>query len=211
MKVPVVRLFSLIAVLGLGLTNTAAAQLQFGVTAGLNFNRLTDISFGEAEANFDNKTGWHIGVWAEVGLGPLDLRPGVRYMDAGNLFNGLSDIFEFDDFDDDFDVNLVEVPILLRYGFGSPVVKPYVFAGPVIRFPSASNDLIEDDFNSPTLAGELGLGLEVALGGISLYPEIAFTFGLTSFIDEDETIIGSITTDNSQHLNVAMLRLGIGL
>jgi len=210
MKATVVRLLSLVVVLGFGFVNTAAAQFQFGVTAGLNFNRLTDISFGEVEANFDNKTGWHIGVWAEVGLGPLDLRPGVRYMDAGDLFNGLSDIS--DAIDDDFDVNLVEVPILLRYGFGPPLVKPYVFAGPVIRFASGADDLIEDDIKSPTMAGELGLGLEVSLGGISLYPEIAFTFGLSSFI-EDEIIVGFATfsTDDSQHLNAAMLRLGIGL
>jgi len=82
----------------------------------------------------------------------------------------------------------------------------------VIRVPSGVDKAIDGDLKTPSLAGELGLGVQVALGGISLYPEIAFTFGLSSFI-HDELIIGFATfsADDSQTLNTAMLRLGVGL
>ena len=80
------------------------------------------------------------------------------------------------------------------------------------RFVTGVSDLVDDDIKSPTLAGEVGLGLQVSFGGIKLYPEIAFTFGLSNFID-DEIIVGFaiFTTDDTQKLNTAMLRLGVGL
>lgn len=216
MKDQSLRLFLVVTVIGLGLAAAAPVQAQkFGFTAGLNFDRLSDISVSgsvgaSAEATFDNKTGWHIGVWTDIPLGVVSIRPGVRYMSAGQLFEGLSDLNPA--VEDDFDINLVEIPVLLRFGFGAPVLKPYLFGGPVIRFPAGVDNVIDGDLKSPTLAGEVGLGLQVALGGISLYPEIAYSFGLSSFID-DELILGFVTfsTDDSQKLNTAMLRLGVGL
>ncbi len=211
MKDRLLRLFLVAVVASFGLMAASPAHAQFGVTAGLNFDRLSDVTFNDVDANFDNKTGWHVGVWADFSLGVVTLRPGVRYMNAGKLFEeGLSDINAAAV--DDFDITLVEVPILLRFGLGAAVVKPYVFAGPVLRFPAGVDDIIDDDLKTSSIAGELGLGLQLALGGFRLYPEIAFTFGLSSFI-EDELIIGFATfqTDDTQKLNTAMLRLGVGL
>ena len=210
MKERMLRLFLMAAIAGLSLAAASPAYAQFGVTAGLNFDRLSDVAFNDVDANFDNKTGWHVGVWTEFSLGVVTLRPGVRYMNAGKLFEGLSEVNAA--IVDDFDIHLVEVPILVRFGLGAAVVKPYVFAGPVLRFPAGVDDIIESDLNSPSIAGELGLGLQLSLGGFSLYPEIAFTFGLSSFI-QDELILGfaTLSTDDSQKLNTAMLRLGVGL
>ena len=91
------------------------------------------------------------------------------------------------------------------------VIKPYILAGPVLRIPIGVDNVIDTDLNSLTLAGELGFGVAVPLAGLTLYPEIAFTFGLSSFAN-DEIIIGFATfsTDDSPHLNTAMLRLGVG-
>ncbi len=206
------RLGLLATIVGLCLAGPASAQVeQFGVTAGLNFDRLTDVSLNNADANFESKTGWHAEVWLDFSLlGVLTLRPGLRYMDAGRLFDGgLSDIVS--DVEEDFDISLVEVPVLLRFGFPAPVIKPYILAGPVLRLPIGVDNTIDSDLKSLTLAGELGFGVEVPFGGLNLYPEIAFTFGLSSFTN-DEIIIGFATfsTDDSQHLNTAMLRLGVG-
>lgn len=203
-------LFIMTAMVGLGMARPAAAQIQFGVTAGLNFDRLSDVAWNDVDANFENKTGWHAGVWVDFSMGPLALRPGVRYMQAGQLFTGLSDVSS--NIRSDFDINLVEVPILLRYGFGAPVVRPYIFAGPVLRFPSGNDEVINSDLKSVSYAGELGLGLELSLGGIHLYPEIAYTFGVSQFI-KDDIIIGHVplSADESQKLNTAMVRLGVGL
>ncbi len=211
MKKHVPRLGFLATVVGLCLAGPASAQInQFGFTAGLNFDRLTDVSLNNVDANFDSKTGWHAEVWIDLSLlGILTLRPGLRYMDAGKLFEGLSEIDERAV--DDFDITLVEVPILVHFGFPAPIIKPYILAGPVLRFPVGVDNTIDNDLNSLTLAGELGFGVAVPFAGLTLYPEIAFTFGLSSFTN-DEIIIGFATfsTDDSQHLNTAMLRLGVG-
>lgn len=215
MKTHVLCLGLLATLVGVGLAGSASAQFQrLGVTAGLNFDRLTDISLNNVDASFDSKTGWHVEVWADFSLlGVLTLRPGLRYMEAGQLFEGLSEVSATSSLDiaDDFDINVVEVPVLLRFGFPSPVVEPYVLAGPVLRLPINVDNTIDDDLNSLTVAGELGVGLAVPVGGLTLYPEIAFTFGLSSFTD-DEIIIGRATfsTNDAQHLNTAMLRLGVG-
>ena len=211
MKKHVHRLGLLATVVGLCLAGPASAQIsQFGFTAGLNFDRLTDVSFNNVDANFDSKTGYHIEVWVDLSLlGVLTVRPGLRYIDAGKLFEGLSEIDERAV--DDFDITLVEIPVLIHFGFPVPVIKPYVLAGPVLRFPVGVDNTIDNDLNSLTLAGELGFGVAVPFAGLTLYPEIAFTFGLSSFTN-DEIIIGFATfsTDDSQHLNTAMLRLGVG-
>ena len=212
MKKHVYRLGLLAIVVGLCLAGPASAQIkQIGFAAGLNFDRLTDVSLNSIDANFDSKTGWHAEVWIDLSLlGVLTLRSGLRYIDAGQLFDGgFSGIIA--DVEDDFDINLVEVPVLVRFGFPVPIIKPYILAGPVLRFPVGVDNIIDTDLKSLTLAGELGFGVEVPLAGLTLYPEIAFTFGLSSFTN-DEIIIGFATfsTDDSQHLNTAMLRLGIG-
>ena len=211
MKKHVHRLGLLATVVGLCLAGPASAQInQIGFTAGLNFDRLTDVSFNNVDANFDSKTGYHIEVWVDLSLlGVLTVRPGLRYIDAGKLFEGLSEIDERAV--DDFDITLVEIPVLIHLGFPAPIVKPYVLAGPVLRFPVGVDNTIDNDLNSLTLAGELGFGVAVPFAGLTLYPEIAFTFGLSSFTN-DEIIIGFATfsTNDSQHLNTAMLRLGVG-
>ncbi len=211
MKKHVHRLGLLATVVGLCLAGPASAQIsQIGFTAGLNFDRLTDVSLNNVDANFDSKTGYHIEVWIDLSLlGVLTVRPGLRYIDAGKLFEGLSEIDERAV--DDFDITLMELPVLVRFGFPVPVIKPYILAGPVLRFPVGVDNTIDNDLNSLTLAGELGFGVAVPFAGLTLYPEIAFTFGLSSFTN-DEIIIGFATfsTNDSQHLNTAMLRLGVG-
>ncbi len=211
MKKHVHRLGLLATVVGLCLAGPASAQIsQIGFTAGLNFDRLTDVSLNNVDANFDSKTGYHIEVWIDLSLlGVLTVRPGLRYIDAGKLFEGLSEIDERAV--DDFDITLMELPVLVRFGFPVPVIKPYILAGPVLRFPVGVDNTIDNDLNSLTLAGELGFGLAIPFAGSTLYPEIAFTLGLSSFTN-DEIIIGFATfsTNDSQHLNTAMLRLGVG-
>ena len=212
MKKHMHRLGLLATVVGLCLAGPASAQInQFGFTAGLNFDRLTDVSLNNVDANFDSKTGWHAEVWIDLSLlGVLTVRSGLRYIDAGQLFDGgFSGIIA--DVEDDFDINLVEIPILVRFGFPVPIIKPYILAGPVLRFPVGVDNIIDTDLKSLTLAGELGFGVAVPFAGLTLYPEIAFTFGLSSFTN-DEIIIGFATfsTDDSLHLNTAMVRLGVG-
>ncbi len=187
----------------------AAMAQTFGVSAGGNFQRLSDISVNDLRTQFESQTGWHVGAWVELPLGPAGLRGGARYMAAGKLFEGLQS--NFPSAQENFDVSLVELYLLLRLGIPSPVISPYVFAGPVFRIPSSSDEEISEDLRILSYAGEIGGGIKVGLGPINLYPEIAYVFGLTRFI-EDELILQLISQQvgDPQRLNMAMLRLSVG-
>jgi hypothetical protein len=191
----------------------APAHAQFGIYAGANFDQLSDIDITDGgEAALDSRTGWHIEAWIDLPLGPIGLRPGVRYMDAGQLYDGLRDD-EGVNVGEDISVNMIEVPLNLRYTFAaSPVASPYVTAGPVLRFPLTDEDDFNDDLEAISVAGGLGFGVALRLSGIRLYPEIGYTFGITRLVDDD-FMIGDFTfqADEEQYLNSLLLRIGVGL
>ncbi len=176
---------------------------------GANFQRLSDIRLNALDTKFQDQNGWHAGVWVELPIGSFGARVGGRYMAAGQLFDGLQD--NFPAVQDSFDVTLAEVSLLLRYGLRSPLVAPYVFAGPVLRFPFGTGEDISDDLKPLSYAAEIGGGLEIRLGQLSLYPEVAYVFGMTRFI-EDELVLEVITLSvgDPQKLNAALVRLSVG-
>lgn len=187
-------------------TQTADAQ-GLGLSVGANFNELSDIDSGDREATFDNATGWHLHLWVDLPAGPIALRPGIRYMDAGAVFQDDDLVIP----DEEQAISLLEIPIDLRYRFTVPIVTPYVLAGPVLRFPTGNDD-DSDRLQSFSVAANLGVGAELGLAGLRVYPELKYTFGITRFTEE-EYELGGVTfqADDSQHLNAIMLSLGIGL
>lgn len=195
--------------LALALAAPTARAQGLGITGGGNFAELSDIDTGDRQATFDNVSGWHIGLWLDVPLGPVALRPGIRYMGAGELFEDA----RVDDVPGAFQeasVDLLEIPIDVRFRFGLPLIAPYVMAGPVLRFPAGDDD--EERFRAFSLAGGAGVGLEVGLGGLRLYPELKYTFGITRFTEESYELGGvTISPDEDQRLNAVMLSIGIGL
>ena len=205
---PSFRTFTVAAVLLAALLTTAPnARAQVGIAGGANFDDFGDVKNSDSDNITENATGYHVGLFYEFGAGPLRVRPGVFYMDAGS--------FEFPDPDDlagearSFDLNLVEVPIDLRLRLLSlPLVKPYVTAGPVLRiltndggddFPGSTEDL--------SLAANVGGGVELGLPGSSLrfYPELRYSFGVNDIVDD----YGFQGENDSSRLNNFMLRLGI--
>lgn len=204
-----IRIIAIVFV-GSFLIPNALAQ-SFGVSAGGNFQRLSDIDLNQLETKFESQTGWHVGAWIEVPLGPMaGLRGGGRYMAAGKLFEGLQS--NYPSIRENFDVSLFEIYVLLRMGLPSSVVSPYVFAGPVFRLPTKTKSEISDDLKVLSYAGEIGGGLMIGLGPVKLYPEVAYAFGLTRFI-ENEIVLNliSLQVGDPQKLNMAMIRLSVGL
>jgi len=209
---------SLLAVLtlaiGLHAGITQEAHAQFGVAAGLNFENPGDVNIADGvEGTFGNSTGFHVGVFYDFAVGPLAIRPGVFYRDAGNIDysqEGGADV----DLPNDFDLSLIEVPIDLRFRMATPVVKPYLLAGPVFSFPSSDDDVFDESLESIYVSGSIGAGLEVAVPvvGIRLFPEIRYAFGLNSFIKDDAEIFGvNVDAEDTSKLNAFMIRLGVGL
>ncbi|MEX0748188.1 MAG: outer membrane beta-barrel protein [Rhodothermales bacterium] len=183
-----------------------------GVSVGANFNDLSDINAGNREETFENASGWHVHLWLDLPLGPVALRPGIRYMDLGNLFEDSSIEDRFSAFDPDQAVALLEIPIDVRIRLGLPLISPYVLAGPVLRFPTETGEENQFQLKSFSVAAGVGVGVEIGLVGFRLYPELKYTFGITRFTEE-EFRIGGVTfeADDDQRLNAIMLSLGVGL
>lgn len=198
--------YSFLLLLFFAAVQPSQAQVSFGVMAGLNFAELDDIDTGSAQRTFESRSGYHIGVYTDLAGGPLALRIGVRYLDAGPLFE---DGGIFDPNEDEFNVNFVTVPVDLRFRMNAPFVKPYVFGGPEFRF------LTDTDENQNrykikdlSMAANVGFGLQFSLGGLNLLPEFRYSFGLSGLNDQDQ--IGGIQLAEDQKVKLFMLSLGLG-
>jgi hypothetical protein len=201
-----IAFLGLLALLLLGSFSATTAHAQIGFAIGANFNELSDID-SDPPATFDNATGFHIGVFYDLGVGPVALRPGLFYMDAGDFdANGPS----FDD--QSFDLQFIEIPVDVRFNvLTAPIVRPYVLAGPVFRFAQTSDDDFKDSLNDFSYAANVGFGLEIGspVGGITLYPEFRYAFGISSITDDSEFLGANFTADEDQQFNAFMLRLGV--
>jgi len=182
------------------------ADAQLGVAAGLNFESLTDIS-GSRSATYDNASGYHFGVFFDTDSSPLALRLGAYYRDMGEVELDLGE------FGQAFDLSLLDVALDVRFAvLPLPLVKAFVSAGPVVSFPSSSNDEYEESLQSTTVSGNVGGGLAISLGGLTLIPELRYSIGVSRFMKDEFSIRGiEFVTDDVQRSNSVMLRLGIVL
>lgn len=200
-----VRLFVLTAVIFVLMMRADTAQAQFGVAVGANFDSMSDIS-GDRSATFDNASGFHIGVFYDLPVGPVAVRPGLFYMNVGS-FDAESEGSVISD----FDLNLIEVPVDVRYRLMLPFIKPYAMAGPVLRFANSGDDDFSDSLNNFSVAGNIGLGVEIGAPGaqIRLFPEIRYSFGISRLVDDVEFLGATFSTEDNIRLSSFMLRLGI--
>lgn len=183
--------------------NSASAQL--GVAAGLNFDNFSDIS-GDRQATFDNANGYHVGVFYDLGAGPIGLRVGAFYRDVGDVDLTLDGV------DDAFDLTMIDVPIDVRFNLtATPIIRPYLTAGPVLSFPSSGVEDYDNALADVSVSGNVGAGLAISLGGLRLFPEVRYAIGVSRFM-KDSFSIGSVDfeANDVQRQNSVMLRLGIG-
>lgn len=194
----------------IGISGAAFAQTpRIGFSAGYNYSKLADVDFGSGPTSFENAQGWHMEIWFDVPVRNLALRPGLRYVAAGRIFEFSNDANP--NLRDDFNISLFEIPIDFRFRFNMQIATPFVTVGPVLRFPSGAKDEV-DGMRNISMAGGFGVGLEMRFGIIMLYPELKYTFGITQFTDEEFQIAGlPFSTTDTRVLNGVMLRLGVGL
>ena len=171
----------------------AHAQLLpgFGVTGGLNFGSLSDA----AGADLSESTGYHAGIFADFGLGPIGARASVLYVRVGDL--------ELPVFNDP-EVSFVAVPLDLQYRFPTPVLKPYALVGPEARF--AIGDLADLEAKDVAVALNIGVGAELsAIIGPKAFAELRYGFDVTGFAP------GDFEGDEDFKVNAFYLRVGVGL
>ncbi len=191
-------LFTLLAVLAVA----QPAQAQFGIAVGANFDKASDFSIGNSSESFDSATGYHVGVFFDLPLGPVALRPGIFYTDVGSLEPEGSGIST-----PKADLSLVEIPVDVRYRILLPMAKPYLLAGPVFRLANQSDD--EVDLSQFSMAGAAGAGLELSLAGLRPFVEARYQFGVSKFIDSYQVGNVSVESEDDVKLNSFMIRAGI--
>ncbi|MBL7978102.1 MAG: outer membrane beta-barrel protein [Bacteroidetes Order II. Incertae sedis bacterium] len=185
---------------------TPAANAQFGIEGGLTFNQLSDAKVNNVTESFESAQGKHLGIFYGMGRN-VGLRLGLRYSDAEGLYKGLSSGNT-----EGFKASFVEMPVDLRLRVNTPLLKPYLVAGPLLRVAAGSdNDEFKDAIKSLNVAASIGGGVELRLGGLSLYPEINYTVGVSSFLKTGATVGGiSINAADDSQLNQFVIKLGIG-
>lgn len=149
----------------------AAAQINFGMKAGLNINKM-DIS-GNGNLDSDNRAGWFIGPTAEfkipiVGLG----------VNGALLFDQRKT--KLDDHST-YTENYLAIPVNLKYNFGmSSIAGFFLNGGPQFSCRIGEKNRTWDDYgyDSKTWATSFNVGAGVRLGGhLDLGANYNFTVG----------------------------------
>lgn len=182
------RAFVLLVVVGLlGWGTMAPAQAQLGVAGGLNFESIDDVEAGSGSATLDNSTGYHVGLVYDLSVGPVGIRPGVYYRRVGT--------FDLSSVDNQlanakYTVSAWEIPVDLRYRFlSTPVLSPYLAAGPKATIPRGEGDF-DEAVTDIAYSLNVGVGADISLPGVgwTLQPELRYTFGASGFFEEDKQV-----------------------
>ncbi|PEN14377.1 hypothetical protein CRI94_04910 [Longibacter salinarum] len=192
------------------LVGASPAHAQLGIAGGLNFESSDDISTSSADANFENSTGYHIGVVYDAGFGPVNIRPGFFYRKVGT--------YEFGNTTGGgaagtIDISTFEVPVDVRLNLlVTPVITPYVLAGPMLTIPRSNVDGFGngDDFDDFTedmsLSANVGAGVQLNLPAVpfKLQPELRYEFGISEYVDTD-----AVEVSESPKFSAFSLRLNV--
>ena len=213
-------LLALVAALGFVAVSSPAASAQvpfipqFGVLGGVNFASLSDaraaVGGADGEASLEGSTGFHVGAFAELGLGPIGIRPAVMFVKAGSIeFPSLNNV------GDTFETSYIAIPVDVRYSpLPTPIIKPYFLAGPEVRLPLGD---IADIRNSRSIAVGANIGVGAKLGAIvgpTFFGEIRYAFDITGFVEDKELAVGEDTvldTSGTFGLNGLFVTVGVGL
>ncbi len=205
----------LVAVVALGASSPAAAQ--FGIAAGLNFDSIDDIDSGSQNlrGTFDQASGYHAGIFYDLGAGAVGLRFGLFYRDLGDI----GDKILVDDVQVpvSVDLSMIEVPVDVRFTVHSAErTAPYILLGPVISLPrthsddAAVNKTFDEALKTLMIAGTVGGGVVLNLGTIAVMPELRFAFGLSGLTGK-KFQFGDTTfsIDETQKVRSVQLRVGL--
>ncbi|MEB2786739.1 porin family protein [Algoriphagus persicinus] len=112
--------------------------------------------------NGESKFGYHVGVFARIGLGPLYLQPEVLYTQTQGQFTFDSDDQPIKEYEADF--NRLDIPLMVGFKFFK-VLR--VQAGPIAsininsEIKDAGETVRDVDFDNATLGYQAGLGLDI--------------------------------------------------
>jgi len=176
-----------------------AQNITFGVKGGIN---IADVSTDaiDFEDLTSAKTGFVGGAFATFGLGGVfALQPELLYSQKGFEFQ--DEVF---DIDAQLATNYFEIPLLLKAQLGVAMLRPAVYAGPVLSFETSckaqgseggidiSVDCDADDegfANRKTtdVGAVFGANLDIMLGPVVLIVDGRYQLGLTNLNDDPDS------------------------
>ncbi|WP_457618332.1 hypothetical protein [Lutibacter sp.] len=159
------------------------AQSEFGIKGGLSYN-----SNGELSAFIDNtktvidnkgkgKSGFNIGFYGKLDLGPIYIRPELVYTKTTSEYE-LNSLLE------DYKISKLDMPVLV----GIKVIGPlHIFAGPAFQYV-LDNELnglnfnnIENDF---TVGMNIGASIEIGRLGLDVRYERGLSTNEVEFAND---------------------------
>lgn len=178
----------------------ASAQVKFGAIAGLN---IANLSQDPDDRDFSSRVGFGIGGVLDYGLGesivlrvePMILGKGAKESDRGT----------------DVTVKLIflEIPMMVKYAFGTNDVQPYVMAGPTLGLNMSAkaegsddgfeiDEDLKDDIKSVDFGFGIGAGVSRPIGDHSAFAELRYSAGLTNLNDQSSASDASLKTNGVQ-------------
>ena len=168
------------------------AQTTIGVKGGIN---VADVSTNVVDVSdlVDSKTGFVGGGFVTLGLGSLfAVQPELLYSQKGFKAEEGGQSAQLN-------TNYLEIPVLLKAQFKLAMLRPAVYAGPVVSFETTCNldvlgvtfDCDDDDEGfdqrkKTDWGAVFGANLDFFLGPLTLILDGRYQLGLTNLADDPE-------------------------
>lgn len=173
---------------------------SFGPKVGLSQTQL-DLKSDQFK-NGESKFGYHVGVFARIGIGALYLQPEVLYTQTQGQFTFDGNDMPIKEYEADF--NRVDIPVMLGFKMFNLL---RVQAGPIAsinvnsQIKDAANTVQDVDFKTATLGYQAGLGLDIG--------NLIIDAKYESSLDKFSGNVGNFSTD--QRMNQWILSVGFRL
>jgi hypothetical protein len=173
------------------LSGVSQAQVGFGVKGGVNF---ANVGGTDAPPNSKTLTGFAAGGYLEISLPLLfTIQPEILYSQKGTTYD---ENFFGTNVKLTAKLNYLEIPVLVKYSFPVPVVKPSLYAGPAMGIllsakatAEAAGQSQEEDIKSETTSTDFGLVVGASANIAIITVDVRYTLGLTS-LDKNGTTKG---------------------
>ncbi len=169
------------------LSASAQAQVGFGITGGVNF---ANIGGADVTTSPQSLTGFTGGIYLDLDI-PflLSIQPEVLYSMKGYKQSGTITILSTSySMSATANLNYLEIPVLIKYSFPVPVLKPSLFVGPSMGILLSAKSKVdvtgqptqESDIKSSTTSTDWGLVVGASANILVVNVSARYTLGLTS-------------------------------
>jgi len=172
-------------------------NISTGITGGFNFATFG----GSDEYNASTITQYAAVVYVEINIPllPISIQPEVLYSVKGDK-ETIPALWPFASPSTNTEKNsYIEIPILVKYYFPFPIVKPFIFIGPSIGFlvsakktvaydnePQFNQEIdVRDQLKSIDIGAVIGMGAKMPLTFVDLTIDTRYNYGFTSLDKND--------------------------